>query len=92
MSTLEAGITSGPANAAEAPDEGTVAESPMVVVVEVLYFNADSRAAILFKGRGGVFSGSVISIGVTKTLLLKSEALSFLFESTAADEAPRCSP
>lgn len=42
-----------------------------------------SLVAIQSKGGGGVFNGSSMSIGVTKTQLF-----SFLFESTAADETP----
>lgn len=92
MSTLEAGVASSTAKAAEAVDEGTVVDSLRAVVVEVLSFEAGSRKAIPSEGGGGVFNGSSISIGVTKTLSLKSEPFSFLFESTAADEAPLCSP
>lgn len=79
---------SGSANAAESLDEGMPAESQRAAVVEGLFVVVGSSVGKLSKRRGGVFSGSSISIGVATALLLKEEAFSFLLESTAADELP----
>lgn len=65
----------------------TMVDSLGAAVMEAL--SCVAGVSILSTGGGGVFNGSSISIGVTKTLLLKSEAFSCLFESTAADETPR---
>lgn len=86
LSTLEGGVAS--VTAAEHVDELTMVDSMKAAAVEVASLGAGSRVSMLSTGGGGVFSGSSISIDDTKTLLLTCEAFVFLFESTAADEAP----
>lgn len=90
LSTLEGGGASG--TAAEPVDELTMVDSTKAVVVEVASLGAGSSVSMLSKGGGGVFKGSSISIDNTKPLLFTCEALVFLFESAAADEAPCCLP
>lgn len=86
LSMLEGGGASG--TAAEPVDELTMVDSMKAVVVEVASLGVGSSVSMLSKGGGGVFKGSSISIDDTKPLLSSCEAFVFLFESTAAGEAP----